>query len=517
MSDAPASPTTTAVFTGLPDLAGALMGGEALISSDAFFAGHENLLHPHEPVWDAARYTERGKWMDGWEPRRRRHPGHDWAIVRLGCPGDLVGVDIDTRHFLGNHAPYASLDATVAPADASPEWLRDHATWTPVLEQTLMGRGGHNVFALTPFAGATHVRLNIYPAGGVARLRVFGRPLTPKTDARIDLVNARNGGRALACSDMFFSRMDNLLRPDEAVHMGDGWETKRSPIPKRDWVILALGQPGHVDEICVHTRHFKGNYPTGVCIQALHWPDAPPHALSLCDDWTVIVPDHPLGPDRGHDIPVAQPGPWTHLKIIILSDGGISRVRAWGRPATQSPGLVDPLVRGLNEMPEAEARAALTRCCGAGRWVDGMLAGRPYASRTHLHGHARHVWWHLGDGDWREAFEHHPRIGADPATLRAKFAATADWSAGEQAGVAGADDAVIEALAEGNRAYEERFGHIFIVCASGLTAAQMLARLQARINNAPENELRIAAGEQVKITALRLEKLGADLAASKGG
>lgn len=505
MSHVQAIPTTTAVFTGLPDLASSVMGAEALLSSDAFFAGHHNLVKPGEPEFDPAAYTERGKLMDGWEPRRRRHPGHDWAILRI-CPGDLVGVDIDTRHFLGNHAPYASLDATIAPADASGAWLRDHATWTPVLDQALMDRGGHNVFALKPFSGATHVRLNIYPAGGVARLRLFGRP-HPHGHDRIDLVGARNGGRALACSDMFFSRMDNLLRPDEAVDMGDGWETKRSPLPKRDWVILALGQAGHIDTVHVHTRHFKGNYPTGIRIEALHWPDAPPHALSYSEDWAVIVPDHPLGPDRGHDMPVERQGPWTHLKATILSDGGISRLRAFGRPAETTPGEADPLVRRLNTLPDPEARAAFARCCGAKRWVDGMVAGRPYASRTHLHGHARHVWWHLGDGDWLEAFEHHPRIGADPEALRAKFGATADWSAGEQAGVAGASDDVIEALAEGNRSYEARFGHIFIVCASGLTAAEMLGRLKARFDNAPEAELRIAAGEQAKITALRLEKL----------
>lgn len=506
MSDLPAAPTSTAVFTGLPDLAGAVMGGEALLSSDAFFAGHENLLLPHEPVWDAARYTERGKWMDGWEPRRRRHPGHDWAIVRLGRPGDLVGVDVDTRHFMGNHAPFASLDATVAPADASGEWLRDHAEWTPVLDQAPMGRGGHNVFALRPFAGATHVRLNIYPAGGVARLRVYGRPRPAPSGGPIDLVGAHNGGRALACSDMFFSRMENLIRPDEAAHMGGGWETKRSPIPCRDWVILALGQPGDVESIRVHTRHFKGNHPTGVRVEALHWPGAPPHALCGWPEWAVIVPDTPLGPDRAHDMPVSAPGPWTHIKVIILSDGGISRLRAFGRPARRTPAEADPGLRALNGLAEADARDAFGRCCGATRWVDAMLAGRPYASRTHLHGHARHVWWHLGDGDWRAAFDHHPRIGADPAALRAKFAATADWSAGEQSGVSGASEDVIEALADGNQRYEARFGHIFIVCASGLSAAEMLERLEARIDDPPEAELRVAAEEQARITALRLDK-----------
>jgi 2-oxo-4-hydroxy-4-carboxy-5-ureidoimidazoline decarboxylase len=136
-----------------------------------------------------------------------------------------------------------------------------------------------------------------------------------------------------------------------------------------------------------------------------------------------------------------------------------------------------------------------------------MLAARPFSSRDHLLGAAEQVWWHLGDGDWKEAFTHHPRIGADITALRAKFAATATWSAGEQSGVAGADEETLAALAEGNRVYEARFGHIFIVCATGLSAGAMLARLRERVDNEPAAELRIAAGEQAKITALRMARL----------
>lgn len=503
MNDAP----PVARFAGLPDLASETFGGEAIWASDEFFAAASNLVSAHEPVWDADRYTDRGKWMDGWEPRRRRHPGHDTAIVRLGVRGELVGVDIDTRNFLGNHAPYASLDATTAPPGADADFLRDQAEWTPVLDQVRLERGGPNVFALRAFAGATHVRLHIYPAGGVARLRVFGRPQAPTSTDRIDLASAAIGGQALACSDMFFSRMDNLIRPDEAVNMGDGWETKRSPLPKQDWVILALGRPGELDEILLHTRHFKGNYPTAARVDALYWPGAPPHALSRSDAWQDITGDVQLGPDRAHSTPTLASGPWTHLRLTILSDGGISRLRAYGRPSEVSPADADPQLQWLNALPEADAVAALARCCGAQRWATTMAAQRPFASQAHLHGAAEHVWWHLGDADWREAFEHHPRIGADVAALRARFAATASWSAGEQAGMSAASDEDILALAEGNAAYLARYGYIFIVCASGLTAAQMRARLEARLDNPPAAELRIAAGEQAKITALRLDKL----------
>lgn len=498
------APPTGVAFTNLLDLASETLGGRAVWSSDAFFASETNLVRACEPEWDADRYTDRGKWMDGWEPRRRRHPGHDTAIVQLGAKGAITAVNIDTRHFLGNHAPYASVDATTAPMDADAAHLRDHATWTPILDQVRLERGCPNVFTTRRFDGATHVRLHIYPAGGVARLRVFGQPAPAENTDQCDLLCADRGGRALACSDMFFSRMDNLIRPDEATDMGDGWETKRSPLPKQDWVILALSEPGRLDELLVHTRHFKGNYPTGVRIEGLYWPDAPPHALSKSTAWTPLCADAPLGPDRPHRLPVTATGPYTHLRMTILSDGGISRLRAYGRPEKRPPG---PFLDWLNSAPEAEVRAALTRCCGARRWVDGMLAARPFASNTHLQGMAEHVWWHLGDGDWLEAFDHHPRIGANLDALREKFGSTATWSAGEQQSVASASDDVLQALAEGNRAYEARYGHIFIVCASGLSAAEMLARLTARMHTDPTHELRIAAGEQAKITALRIAKL----------
>ena len=503
----PTDPPTTTRFTGTTDLASSEVGGRALLASDAFFAGPDRLIDASEPEWRADDYTDRGKWMDGWEPRRRRAPGHDWCIVKLGIPGELVGADIDTRFFLGNHAPYGRLDVTTAPADADPAWLRDHADWTTVLDQQPLTRGGHNVFALRPVPGATHARLSIYPAGGVARLRLFGRPSPTPLAAgeRGDLASVLRGGRALACSDMFFSRMDNLLLPHPPPTMGHGWETKRSPLPRTDWVVLQLGQPGNLDEVVLDTAHFKGNYPEGARVEALYWPDAPPHALTGTDAWEAITADTPLGPDAVHHLPVTTAGPWTHLRLVLLSDGGVSRLRALGTPATRSPD--DPVLRWLNGAATADATAAFARCCGSTRWAEQMAAGRPYAGWTHLQGHARHVWWHLGDGDWLEAFTHHPRIGADPDKLRERFASTASWSAGEQSGMAAADEATIQALAQGNRDYEARYGHIFIVCASGLTAAEMLRRLQARMHHSPEVELRNAAEQQARITALRLRKL----------
>jgi 2-oxo-4-hydroxy-4-carboxy-5-ureidoimidazoline decarboxylase len=160
----------------------------------------------------------------------------------------------------------------------------------------------------------------------------------------------------------------------------------------------------------------------------------------------------------------------------------------------------------LNKLLASEARAELMRCCGSSRWADGMVRSRPFRDAEHLFAEAAWLWKQTGPEDWREAFTHHPRIG-DVSQLRAKFAATANWSSQEQGGVSGADEAVLQGLAEGNAEYEKRFGFIFLVCATGKSAAEMLGLLRARLDNASDEELRIAAEEQAKITRIRLEKL----------
>ncbi len=488
-------------FAGLVDLAGQNVGGEALLSSDDFFAGKENLLLTKAAAFDTHTYTDRGKEMDGWESRRKRVPGHDWCVVKLGIAGRIRGVDIDTSFFMGNHPPFASVDACVAEPDTAGEALRDEVTWTRILDVVALKRGSHNLQPVASEARWTHVRLNIYPDGGVARLRVYGDPQPVLPDGEIDLAALANGGRALACSDMFFSPMNNLLLPGRSAYMGGGWETRRSRPPGMDWIIVALCGPGVVERITLDTGHFKGNYPDRAAVDGLYWPGAPPQALPGHLGWKEILPPSKLRADDERTFPVAEAGPLTHLRLRILPDGGVARMRAWGRLTAEAP--PDPLVERINSATPEE----IARCCGSQRWVAGFLAGRPFRSREQLLGHAEQVWWHLGDADWREAFTHHPRIGADPAALRAKYGSTAKWAEGEQSGMAAADERTIQALAAGNLSYEDRFRHLFVVCATGLSAAEMLVRLEERMDNAPEAELRIAAGEQLKITALRLAKL----------
>lgn len=504
-------------FWGTIDLASSELGGEAVLCSDDFFAGMANLLKPESAVFLPDEYTERGKWMDGWESRRKRTPGHDWCLIKLGAAGRIRGVDIDTAYFMGNHPPFASLDACFAPG-ASAEELRDQVGWTPVLEQVGLRRGSQNLASVRSDEVWTHVRLNIFPAGGVARLRVYGEPARGVSEAlplgsdgapqQLDLAALARGGCALACSDMFFSSMNNLLLPARATNMGQGWETRRSRPPGKDWVIVRLGDPGLLDSIEIDTNHFCGNYPDRCAVDGLYWPGAPPHALTRSSEWREIVPSTKLGAHAQQLLPVDEAGPWTHVRLRIVPDGGVSRMRVLGTPSAVLPGDGDPLVQELNGLSEEAARERFFRCCGAARWVTAMVGARPFTSRTHLFGAAEQLWWGLGDGDWLEAFGHHPPIGTDAGALRGKFAATAALSEGEQAGVTGASEETLEALARANSDYMQRFGHVFLICATGKSAGEMLAALHERIANEPPAELRIAAGEQVKITRLRLERGG---------
>lgn len=495
-----------AAFAGCVDLARADVGGQTLLCSDDFFAGMENLIRPGEAIFDPHAYTERGKLMDGWESRRKRVGGHDWCILKLGVPGQVQGVDIDTSFFMGNHPPFASIEACLMPAETSAEVLRDQAVWTRILGEVPLKRGSHNLQAVEKAGPWSHLRLNIYPDGGVARLRVYGKPIPYQADTtqEIDLAALVHGGQSVACSDMFFSPMNNLVMPGRSAYMGGGWETRRSRPPGEDWIIVALCGAGVINRITLDTGHFKGNYPDRASVDALYWPNAPAARLPQHPDWKEIISSVKLRSDKEHEIAVEQKGPWTHLRLRILPDGGMARLRAWGHRSEAVP--QDALLDHLNGLSEAEARETFLRCCGSQRWVAAML-GQPWLSRSQLLGEAEQRWWHLGDQDWREAFLHHPRIGADINLLREKFAKTASWSAHEQAGVAIADEAILQRLAQGNRDYEARFGHIFIVCATGLSAAEMLKRLEERMDNEPATELRIAAGEQAKITALRLTKL----------
>jgi allantoicase len=335
-TDAPIPPPP-----GLIDLAAARLGGVALFANDEFFAEKENLLKPGRGIFVADKYTDRGKWMDGWETRRRRTPGHDWCVVQLGLRGIIRQVDVDTNHFLGNHPPFASLDtlclATGFPSEAG---AIAALPWTPILEKSPLHPGSQNLFPIKSDQTWTHARLNIFPDGGVARLRLYGVVVPDWTKLKpgelVDLVAVENGGVPLACSDMFFSSMNNLIMPGRSENMGDGWETKRRRGPGHDWIILKLGLPGSIRKIEIDTNHFKGNYPDACSIEACSAPGAPTEELTGPGArWTEILPMTKLQPHTQHffERELTATSDCTHLRLNIYPDGGVSRLRVLGTPA----------------------------------------------------------------------------------------------------------------------------------------------------------------------------------------
>ena len=316
-------------FTHLIDLAAQRVGGIALEASDDFFAEKENLLKPGRGIFIEDKYTDHGKWMDGWESRRKRVAGHDWCVIKLGLRGVIQGVDIDTNHFLGNHPPHASLDAACVTGTPTEN------DWQQILTKNPLEPGSQNLYEITSDAQWTHVRLHIYPDGGVARLKVYGE-VKPDwnqfSDNQIlDLVAVENGGRVICCNDMFFSSKDNLIMPNRGINMGDGWETKRRRDPGHDWSILKLGKPGIVDNIEVDTCHFKGNYPDRCSLESIYAPEAEGQQLENMH-WQPFMPKVKLSADKQHYFSqeLLHKNKISHVRFNIFPDGGISRLRING-------------------------------------------------------------------------------------------------------------------------------------------------------------------------------------------
>lgn len=328
----------TPAFADLLDLASARIGAIALDASDEFFAPKENLLQPGRGIFIPDKYTDHGKWMDGWETRRRRTPGHDWCVIRLGYPGTIRGVDIDTNHFVGNYPERASVDAASGRLDAGPENLE----WHEILAPVELGPTRRNLFPVDDDRRWTHLRLNIYPDGGVARFRAYGYAVPQRklsADDVVDLACVENGGVAVVCSDQCFGSMNNMLMPYRPANMGDGWETRRRRGPGFDWAVVRLGQPGRLDYVEVDTTHFKGNYPGRCSVEACFAEGEMPETLKpdRCT-WTEIVPERALEADTIHrfDLDEADRGPFTHVRLNIFPDGGVARFRVFGSPAIQT-------------------------------------------------------------------------------------------------------------------------------------------------------------------------------------
>jgi allantoicase len=325
-------------FCSLIDLASERLGGKVLYATDDFFAEKENLLLPGRGVFITDKYTDRGKWMDGWESRRKRTPGHDWAIIQLATPSRIMGFDIDTNFFLGNHPPHASIEAVnITDQSFISDWENVNLDWKEILPKSHLDAGSQNFYESQNNEIFTHLKLHMYPDGGIARLKVFGEVfknwVIVSENEEIDLVAAENGGLAISCNDMFFSAMGNLIMPGRGVNMGDGWETKRNRTPgNRDWVILKLGKPGNIERIIVDTCHFKGNYPDTCSIEACYAENDEDVKLNKIE-WNTLLPQSKLSADHIHEYKneVISVGKISHVRLNIFPDGGISRLRLFGK------------------------------------------------------------------------------------------------------------------------------------------------------------------------------------------
>jgi len=343
-------------FRALPDLACANVGGKVLQCTDDFFAEKENLIKPEAPVFIVGKFTDNGKWMDGWESRRKRVAGHDWAILALGTPGTVSGVVVDTSYFVGNFPESCSLEAaTLADGEADPAAL-EKAVWTPLIPQSTLAGGTANYLPSEDIkTRVTHIRFHIYPDGGVARLRVHGTPLpnwkalsASAQGGLIDVASALHGASVVTSNDAFFGAHSNLILPGRAATMGDGWETRRKRIlPGHDWIVVKLGRAARIQRVEVDTNHFKGNFPDSALVEAVYLdPSSPdvqrmqpmdfhrPHPLLAPERFVTLVEQTKLHASEQRYFEKDQLKNTdklvTHIRMKIFPDGGISRLRMWG-------------------------------------------------------------------------------------------------------------------------------------------------------------------------------------------
>ena len=387
------TPPERLAFTELPDLAVRTLGGSVVYANDELYAERENLITPGPAVFSPATFGLKGQIYDGWETRRRREPGHDHAIVRLGVPGIIRGVVADTSFFTGNYPPEVSVEATGAEGYPSPAELAG-ARWTTIVDRSAAKGDARNAFEVTDGHRYTHVRLSIYPDGGVARLRVHGEAVPdPRFLAgTLDLAAAENGGLITGCSDMFYSSAANLIAPGRARTMGEGWENARRRDDGHDWVAVRLALPGRVRYAELDTSCFVGNAPGWASLSGAgsgagpdpgagsgsgRFPGAGPG--SGTGGWFELLPRTRLQPDTRHRFRIAPGPPVAAARLDVYPDGGLARLRLWGEadPAAHRAAAS----RWLDALPPAQAadvlaaaglpaaRAGDIAAAGSGRWA----------------------------------------------------------------------------------------------------------------------------------------------------
>lgn len=345
-------------MTGETDLAARWLGGSVMAASDESFGDKENLLNAGPAAFEPGHYGNRGEIVDGWETKRRREPGHDWALVRLGVPGTITSVDVDTSFFTGNYPELCQIEACGREGYPGPGELTGPSTeWVEIVSRSPLRGNVHNTFPVSESHRFTHVRLSVFPDGGVARLRVLGHAVPdPRLldGVTVDLASQLYGGQVVASSDAFYASAQMLNRPDEARTMGEGWETRRRRDMGHDYVMLRLGVAGQVRQLIIDTKHFRYNASAAVAVYSCDRPTPPPVDSQ---EWTPLLERTTLQPDTRHQFALSSRHETALIRLDAFPDGGLSRVRVIGR--------VDPSARRragyawFNSLPDQQAIEAL--------------------------------------------------------------------------------------------------------------------------------------------------------------
>jgi len=319
---------TTAEFTTMTDLASRALGGSVSAANDELFAQRENLIRAEKPSFDPAEFGHKGKVYDGWETRRRRDDGHDYAIVRLGAAGIIHGIVVDTAYFKGNYPPFISVEAASIEGYPDVEEVLK-GDWETIVEKSPAQGDTANAYAVADRRQWTHVRLSIYPDGGVARLRVHGEVVPdPRFLAgTVDLLAAETGGRLVGCSDAFYASPANIILPGRARNMGEGWENARRRGGGNDYAAFALAAAGRPRYAEVDTSYYVGNAPGWVRLSTV---DARSAEVDDTDAWTELLPRTAVQPDTRHRFALDASTAATHLRLDVYPDGGLSRLRLFG-------------------------------------------------------------------------------------------------------------------------------------------------------------------------------------------
>ena len=315
------------------NLAEPRLGSKVIFKTDDFFASAKRIINPNPPVFKEGVFDAHGKWMDGWETRRRRKKGFDYLIIKLGKSGKIFNVDIDTSYFNGNQPTHASLEACY-----SNKKPNNKTRWIKILDKKKLAPNKNHNFKIKNKSVFNHVKLNIFPDGGVARLRVYGEVEIKKINfgnKLINLTSVLNGASIIGCNNEHFGKAENILAPGKGKNMGDGWETRRSRGKNFDWLIIKLGRTGTINKIEIDTHHFKGNYPDKCTVQGTYIPKKISNysIVKKSNKWKSLLNKVKLNANKKHSFnnKIMKKNKINFIRINIYPDGGISRIRALGK------------------------------------------------------------------------------------------------------------------------------------------------------------------------------------------